>query len=185
MRQSFVASVALCAIGMAGLMAGPADASAPPRFTLNSAQHGAAQCLDAQPGGGAGGMNACNDSDGQLWEAYPTQGGKFFALRNIHSDDICLESGNGLDAADANGGAIYMADCGDFSGQNWYVEPVAGGYKLKSEFAGATKCLEGNSRTPGSAINGASFMNDCQDVSGQLWTIGNGSVVDGMPVGKD
>ena len=184
MRQSLVACLVLCTAGIA-LGAGTASGSASPCFTLHSAQHGAAQCLEAQPGGGAGGMAACNDGDGQLWEAYPTQGGRTFALRNINSDDICLESGKGLDAADANGGAIYMADCGDFSGQNWSVEPVQGGFRLKSEFAGPGKCLEGNSRTPGSAINGASFMNDCQDVSGQVWTLGNGSLVGGMPVGKD
>lgn len=185
MRQFVFACLALGAMGMSGLITGTAEASAPPRFTLHTAQHGNAVCLTAQPGGGPGFMTVCNDSDGQLWEAYPVQGGQRFALRNLNSDDICLESGRGLVAGDPNGGSIYMADCGDFTGQAWYIEPVQGGFKLKSEFAGPSKCLEGNSESPGSALHGASFMNDCANASGQLWTVGNGALINGMPVGRD
>lgn len=185
MHKSMMACIALGAISAASMITGPAEASAPPRFTLHTLQHDAAQCLTAQPGGGAGFMAPCKDSDGQLWDAYSTNG-NFFALRNLNSDDICLESHTGRDPSIQSGGAIYMADCGDFSGQNWYLEPIGNGlFKLKSQLAGPGKCLEGSSRAGRTGNDGTSFMDDCQNVSGQAWAVRGGKVVNGVPVAVD
>ena len=42
-------------------------------------------------------------------------------------------------------------------------------YKLKTQFQGPDKCLEGNKRASTSTLGGAAFMDNCQRVSGQAW----------------
>lgn len=180
------APVLLGVMGAAVLMVGVAGASGPARFTLQSMLHGAEQCLQVKPGGEGGYMAPCDGSDAQQWDAYPTKGGKNFALRNLHSDDLCLESGNGFDAKVPLERSVYMGQCGKYTGQEWYVEMVPNaGFRLKSNYSGPGKCLESNGRGEGAALDGTSFMDECKNVTGQIWSVGGGELVDGMPVARD
>jgi hypothetical protein len=61
-----------------------------------------------------------------------------------------------------------MANCGNFSGQIWNVEPTQekGFYRLKTQLTGENKCLD--------VINDGSdriTMANCANFSGQIWSI--------------
>jgi hypothetical protein len=69
---------------------------------------------------------------------------------------------------DGNNNRPNMANCGNFSGQIWNVQPtqVKGFYRLKTQFTGEGKCLD--------VINDGSnrlTMAPCADFSGQIWSI--------------
>lgn len=42
-------------------------------------------------------------------------------------------------------------------------------YKLKTEFLGDNKCIEGNHLGPTSTLKGAAFTGTCQNATGQSW----------------
>jgi outer membrane protein OmpA-like peptidoglycan-associated protein len=96
----------------------------------------------------------------------------YFKLQTmfLEPENKCLEGNRFAPDAVLQGGA-FMDDCQNVSGQSWTAVPEGNGYfRLKTEFQGALKCLEGNGVGPNAVLKGAAFMDDCQNVSGQLWT---------------
>jgi Ricin-type beta-trefoil lectin domain len=78
-------------------------------------------------------------------------------------DNKCLDIIN-----DGANNRPNMANCGNFSGQIWNVEPTQekGFYRLKTQFTGENKCLD--------VINDGSdriTMANCANFSGQIWSI--------------
>lgn len=64
--------------------------------------------------------------------------------RFLEGEGKCLEA-NQFDSSSTLGGAAFMDDCGDHSGQLRSIVPVGEGtFRLKNFFQGETKCLEGN-----------------------------------------
>ncbi|MEZ4886008.1 MAG: RICIN domain-containing protein [Chitinophagales bacterium] len=82
----------------------------------------------------------------------------------------CLEGNQA--GSKVHGGAAFMDDCQNVSGQLWKIEDAGNGYyRLKTQFRGEGECLESNNGT------NPAFMDKVQNVSGQLWKIedaGNG-----------
>jgi hypothetical protein len=64
-----------------------------------------------------------------------------------------------------------MADCGNFSGQFWSLEPTQtrGYYRLKTQFTGKNKCLD----IINDDENNKPAMADCGNFSGQFWNFSN------------
>ncbi|MGB1257566.1 MAG: RICIN domain-containing protein [Thiolinea sp.] len=121
--------------------------------------------------GGAAFMDNCQNVSGQLWKFVPAGNG-YYRLQTmfLEKENKCLE-GNKVGSGSTLGGAAFMDNCQNVSGQLW--KPVATGngyYRLKTMFLEPeNKCLEGNKFTPSSTLKGAAFMDNCQNVSGQLW----------------
>ncbi len=90
----------------------------------------------------------------------------------LENENKCLE-GNSLADWATLGGAAFMDDCQDVSGQLWKFVPAENGYyRLQTMFLeNEGKCLEGNRLAEDSTLGGAAFMDDCQSVSGQLWRL--------------
>ncbi len=120
--------------------------------------------------GGAARMDDCQNVTGQLWIVIPAGQGRYRLSTAFQMPEgKCLE-GNKFDRSSALGGAAFLDDCQNVSGQLWKFEPAGNGwYKLKTVFQGNNKCLEGNKFDPASTLGGAAFMDNCQNVSGQLW----------------
>jgi outer membrane protein OmpA-like peptidoglycan-associated protein len=135
---------------------------------------------DATLQGGAF-MDNCQNASGQMWTAVPEGNGYFRLKTQFQGDNKCLE-GNRF-APDATlQGAAFMDDCQNVSGQLWKAVPEANGYfRLKTQFQGDNKCLEGNRFAPDATLKGAAFMDDCQNVSGQLWKAVGAELVNGVP----
>lgn len=89
----------------------------------------------------------------------------------LEGENKCFEGGM-PDPARFLGGAAYMEDCQDLSGQLWKFVPNGDGYyQLQTQWLEPDdKCLEGNRLDPERFLAGAAYMDDCEDVSGQLWT---------------
>ena len=84
----------------------------------------------------------------------------------------CLES-NGKES-NVKGGAAFMDDCKNVSGQLWRLDLVSSKngdhlYRLRSMLHQNNQALEGNKQ--GGDKGGNSFMNDTQNVSGQMWRL--------------
>ena len=84
----------------------------------------------------------------------------------------CLES-NGKES-NVKGGAAFMDDCKNASGQLWRLDLVSSNngdhlYRLRSKLHQNNQALEGNKQ--GGDKGGNSFMNDTQNVSGQMWRL--------------
>ncbi|MEH2105748.1 RICIN domain-containing protein, partial [Nostoc sp.] len=62
-----------------------------------------------------------------------------------------------------------MAQCGNFSGQLWSIQPTEsrGYYRLQTQFTGSTKCLD----IINDGVNNKPVMAKCGNFSGQLWSI--------------
>ena len=88
----------------------------------------------------------------------------------LEDESQCLE-GNQFAPESVLGGAAFMDDCQNVSGQLWKMIPAENGYfKLTTMFLeDRGKCLEGNRFAPESVLSGAAFMDNCQNVTGQLW----------------
>ena len=72
---------------------------------------------------GAAFMNDCDRQTGQFWKLEPAGNG-FFRLKTLfRGEGKCLE-GNGLSERSVLGGASFMDDCKNVSGQLWRLEPV-------------------------------------------------------------
>jgi len=84
----------------------------------------------------------------------------------------CLE-GNRYDRQSTLGGAAFMDDCQNVSGQLWeFLDQGNGYYKLTTMFQSPEgKCFEGNNLQQTSVLQGGAFLDDCQNVSGQFWKI--------------
>jgi len=104
-------------------------------------------------------------------QASAQTGQGYFKLQTMFQapDNKCFEGNRFAPDAVLQGGA-FMDDCQNVSGQAWKAVPEGNGYfRLKTEFQGENKCLEGNRFAPDAVLQGAAFMDNCQDVSGQLW----------------
>lgn len=123
---------------------------------------------------GATFLDDCQDVPGQLWKLVPTQTQGYYHLQTLflEAENKCLE-GNQLAADAMLGGAAFLDDCQEVSGQLWkFVNAGNGSYQLQTLFLeGENKCFEGNRVAPESVLAGAAFMNDCQEVLGQLWQL--------------
>ena len=62
-----------------------------------------------------------------------------------------------------------MANCGNFSGQNWTDEQINNSnyYKLRNDFSGKNKCLD----IINDGKNDKLIMANCANVTGQQWLI--------------
>ncbi|WP_323771521.1 RICIN domain-containing protein [Antarctobacter sp.] len=123
--------------------------------------------------GGAAFMDTCQNVTGQMWKIQ-SQGNGWYRLKTIfQGEGKCLE-GNRYAPESTLGGAAFMDNCQNVSGQLWKIESQGDGwYRLKTQFQGEGKCLEGNRYSPESTLGGAAFMDNCQNVSGQLWKFVN------------
>lgn len=97
---------------------------------------------------------------------------RFYKLTTmfLEKENKCLE-GNRVRKGSTLGGAAFMDNCQNVSGQFWKLVPAGNGYfRMKTQFLEKeNKCLEGNRFAPSSTLKGAAFMDNCQNVSGQLW----------------
>jgi Ricin-type beta-trefoil lectin domain len=79
-------------------------------------------------------------------------------------------SGKCLDVVnDGTNNKLNMADCGNFSGQAWSIQPsgIGTSYRLRTQFTGNEKCLD----IVNDGKNNKLVMADCGNFSGQLWNI--------------
>ena len=107
----------------------------------------------------------------------------YFKLQTMfqEADNKCFEGNRFAADATLQGGA-FMDDCQNVSGQMWTAVPEGNGFfRLKTQFQGDNKCLEGNRFAPDATLKGAAFMDDCQNVSGQLWKAVGAELVNGVP----
>jgi secreted trypsin-like serine protease len=90
----------------------------------------------------------------------------------LEDQNKCLE-GNQLAADSMVGGAAFMDDCSDATGESWKLVPLGDGYyHLQTQFLEAqNKCLEGNQLAADSMLAGAAFMDDCSDATGESWKL--------------
>jgi len=100
--------------------------------------------------------------------------GRYYRLQTmfLENENKCLE-GNQLASDAILGGAAFMDDCQNVTGQMWKFMHAGGGYyRLQTMFLeGENRCLEGNRLAPGSVLSGGAFMDACQDVTGQFWKL--------------
>ena len=70
---------------------------------------------------------------------------------------------------DGTNNQLIMANCGNYSGQNWSIESVknASQVKLRNMFTGNNKCLD----IVNDGANNQLIMADCGNYSGQLWKV--------------
>ena len=123
--------------------------------------------------GGAAFMDNCQNVSGQLWK-FEDAGNGYYRMKTMFQEPEgkCFES-NKIGPGATLGGASFMDNCQNVSGQYWRIIPADNGYvRLTSMFLeGENKCLEGNRFDPASTLGGAAFMDTCQNVSGQLWKL--------------
>lgn len=123
---------------------------------------------------GAAFMSSQKGATGTMWKFVPdTQHPGWYRLKSKdQGDNKCLES-NGKESP-VHGGASFMDDCKDVSGQLWVLElvTVKNGdhvYRLRSMLGDKKVSLEGNE--PGGSKGGNAFMDNTQNVSGQMWRL--------------
>ncbi len=123
---------------------------------------------------GASFMSSNNGATGTMWQFVPDENHKgWYRLKSKdQGNNKCLES-NGKDS-NVKGGASFMDDCKNVSGQLWRLELVSSNngdhlYRLRSMLHENKFSLEGN--TPDGIKGGNAFMNTTQNVSGQMWRL--------------
>jgi hypothetical protein len=117
---------------------------------------------------GAAFMSSQKGATGQQWQFVPVAGqnGWYRLQTRLHGDKKSLE-GNGKDSP-VKGGASFMDNPQNVSGQFWKLEDAGNGYyRLRTMLHGDKNSLEGNKQ--GGSKGGNSFMDNTQNVSGQLW----------------
>lgn len=79
-------------------------------------------------------------------------------------ENKCLDIVN-----DGTNNKLIMADCGNYSGQMWSIEPTRtlGAYRMRTQFTGDDKCLD----IVNDGTNNQVIMADCGNYSGQFWSI--------------
>ena len=68
-------------------------------------------------------MNDCGRQTGQFWKMVPDRDGYFRLKTLFQGENKCLE-GNRLSSSSMLGGAAFMDDCQNVTGQLWKVEKV-------------------------------------------------------------
>ena len=87
------------------------------------------------------------------------------------SQTVSLAKGATVDFVVGNGGDGFADDAVQLVATLTPTTPSFDGYyRLKTQFQGDGKCLEGN-QAASTVKGGAAFMDSCQNVSGQLWKI--------------
>lgn len=123
---------------------------------------------------GAAFVDDCQDVTGQLWKLVPREQAGYYHLQTLFLEDQnkCFE-GNAMSPDSELGGASYLGDCGEATGQDWKLMDAGdGAYRLQTAFLEAeNKCLEGNRLEATALLGGAAHMSDCRAVPGQLWKL--------------
>lgn len=124
---------------------------------------------------GAAFMSSDKGKSGQMWKLVPDpQNRGWYRLQTaLHGNKKCLEC-NGKDSS-VKGGASFMDNCQNVSGQLWRLELVSANngdhiYRLRSMLHGSVYSLEGN-KPDGKSNTGNTFMDKTQNVSGQMWRL--------------
>ncbi len=133
------------------------------------------QLIDGAELEGAAFMQVCSAlGTGQAWKITPSSVEEgYFTLQSLLGEEngTCLESNRVTNDAFL-GGAAFMAECEDVTGQMWHImpSPEEGYYILQSMFAEEDgTCLESNRVTDDAYLGGAAYMAPCELVTGQLW----------------
>ena len=123
---------------------------------------------------GAAFMSPQHGASGTLWQLVADSNNRgWYRLKSRdQGEGKCLEA-NGKDSP-VHGGASFMDDCKNVTGQLWVLELVSsanGDHIYRFRVMGGDKkiSLEGNK--PGGYKNGNIFMNDSQNVTGQMWRL--------------
>jgi hypothetical protein len=119
-------------------------------------------------------MSSQKGASGTMWQLVPDakQRGWYRLKSKDQGSNKCLEA-NGKDSP-VHGGASFMDDCKDVSGQLWVLELVSSAngdhlYRLRSMSGEKKVSLEGNK--PEGDKGGNAFMDNTQNVSGQMWRL--------------
>jgi len=117
---------------------------------------------------GAAFMSSQKGATGQQWQFVPVAGQNgWYRLQNRFLGDKKSLECNGKDSP-VKGGASFMDNPQNVSGQFWKLEDAGNGYyRLRSMLHGDKFSLEGNK--VGGSKGGNSFMDNTQNVSGQFW----------------
>jgi len=124
---------------------------------------------------GASFMSPEKGVSGTMWQfvADPYNRGWYRLKSNFQGANKCLEC-NGVGST-VKGGASFMDNCQNVTGQLWRLELVAKNgddhiYRLLSKLHGDKNSLEGN-KPDSDYMGGSSFMDSKQNVSGQMWRL--------------
>ena len=119
-------------------------------------------------------MSSQKGASGTMWQFVPDAAnvGWYRLKSKDQGNNKCLEA-NGKDSP-VHGGAAFMDDCKNVSGQLWRLDLVSSAngdhiYRLRSMSGGNNFSLEGNK--PGGSKGGNAFMDNTQNVSGQMWRL--------------
>lgn len=119
-------------------------------------------------------MSPQKGATGTMWQLVPdaTRRGWYRLKSKDQGANKCLEA-NGKESP-VHGGACFMDDCKDVSGQLWVLELVSSTkgdhvYRLRSMSGDKNFSLEGNG--PGGDKGGNAFMDNTQNVTGQMWRL--------------
>lgn len=147
---------------------------------------------------GAAFMDECQPVTGQQWK-FVAAGDSTYRLQTEFQEEAnkCLEGNRPADLA-VLGGAAFMDDCQEVTGQVWKLMPVAAKeadsaqtvevvtlqysppyivedtgvyYRLQTALGEEALCLEGNRLADDAVLGGAAFMDACSDASGQMWNL--------------
>lgn len=120
-------------------------------------------------------MSAQKGATGTMWRFVADEQNKgWYRLKSKdQGDGKCLE-GNSKDSK-FKGGAAFMDDCKNVSGQLWRLDLVSAKdgnhiYRLRTKAGANNLSLEGN-KPGGSSNGGNAFMNKDQNVTGQMWRL--------------
>lgn len=119
-------------------------------------------------------MSSQKGASGTMWQFVPDAAnpGWYRLKSNDQGANKCLEA-NGKDSP-VHGGAAFMDDCKNVSGQLWRLELVSSTngdhiYRLRSMSGDKKVSLEGNK--PGGSKGGNAFMDNTQNAAGQMWRL--------------
>lgn len=122
--------------------------------------------------GGAAFMDTCQNVSGQSWRFVPIRNrpGYYRMKTRFQGAGKCFE-GNRFAPSSTLGGAAFMDNCQNVSGQMWKIKNRGSQYfTLTTLFReSSNECLEGNAFKPTSTLGGAAFMSKCKPFSGQLF----------------
>lgn len=123
---------------------------------------------------GAAFMSSQKGASGTMWQLVPDadNAGWYRLKSKDQGANKCLEA-NGKESP-VHGGASFMDDCKNASGQLWVLELVSSAkgdhiYRLRSMLGAKKVSLACNK--PGGDKGGNAFMDNTQNVPGQMWRL--------------